>query len=88
MIKCGKQLVLLTLFLIATACNAAKENTSQTEGSIAVLLSDNASSMRWEADDRRYFEGTFQAAGVEYTIFNACTQQTQAEQAITNGAKV
>ena len=62
------------------------------EGSIAVLLPDSASSARWEADDRRFFEQAFEAAGVEYTIVNAegdaRTQQTQAEQAITNGAKV
>ncbi len=62
------------------------------EGSIAVLLPDSASSARWEADDRRFFEQAFEAAGVEYSIVNAegdaSTQQTQAEQAITNGAKV
>lgn len=62
------------------------------EGSIAVLLPDSASSARWEADDRRYFEAAFEAAGVEYSIVNAeadpAAQQTQAEQALTNGAKV
>jgi D-xylose transport system substrate-binding protein len=62
------------------------------EGSIAVLLPDSASSARWEADDRRFLAGAFDAAGVEYSIVNAegdsATQLTQAEQAITNGAKV
>ncbi|MCB0033914.1 MAG: substrate-binding domain-containing protein, partial [Anaerolineales bacterium] len=62
------------------------------EGSIAVLLPDSASSARWEADDRRFLSEAFEAAGVEYSIVNAegdaSTQQTQAEQAITNGAKV
>jgi D-xylose transport system substrate-binding protein len=61
-------------------------------GSIAVLLPDTVSSARWEADDRRFFAEAFDAAGVEYTIVNAegdaRIQQTQAEQAITNGAKV
>ncbi|NJN97289.1 MAG: sugar ABC transporter substrate-binding protein [Anaerolineales bacterium] len=61
-------------------------------GSIAVLLPDSISSARWEADDRRFFEIAFRAAGVSYTIVNAGgdarAQQTQAEQAITNGAKV
>ncbi len=65
---------------------------ADVEGSIAVLLPDSASSARWEADDRRFFEQTFDAAGVDYTIVNAegdaRAQQTQAEQAITNGAKV
>jgi D-xylose transport system substrate-binding protein len=62
------------------------------EGSIAVLLPDSASSARWENDDRRFLAAAFDAAGVEYTIVNAegnaTTQLTQAEQAITNGAKV
>ncbi len=62
------------------------------EGSIAVLLPDSASSARWEADDRRFLAAAFDAAGVEYSIVNAegdaSTQLTQAEQAITNGAKV
>jgi D-xylose transport system substrate-binding protein len=62
------------------------------EGSIWVLLPDSASSPRWETDDRRFFEEAFEAAGVEYNIVNAegdsRTQQTQAEQAITAGAKV
>jgi D-xylose transport system substrate-binding protein len=57
-----------------------------------VLLPDSASSARWETDDRRFFEQAFEAAGVEYSIVNAegdaRTQQTQAEQAITAGAKV
>ena len=77
--------------------DTTEETTDETdeamgEGSIAVLLPDSASSARWEADDRRFFEQAFDAAGVEYTIVNAegdaRTQQTQAEQAITNGAKV
>lgn len=64
----------------------------EAEGSIAVLLPDSASSARWEADDRRFLAAAFDAAGVEYSIVNAegdaSTQLTQAEQAITNGAKV
>ena len=72
---------------------AAAETTEEmVEGSIWVLLPDSASSARWETDDRRFFEEAFEAAGVEYNIVNAegdaRTQQTQAEQAITAGAKV
>ncbi|MCB8967691.1 MAG: substrate-binding domain-containing protein [Ardenticatenaceae bacterium] len=59
---------------------------------IAVLLPDSATSARWEGDDRRYFEQAFTAFGITYSIVNAegdaRAQQTQAEQAITNGAKV
>jgi D-xylose transport system substrate-binding protein len=70
----------------------AAPEEAMAEGSIWVLLPDSASSARWETDDRRFFEGAFEAAGVDYTIVNAegdaRTQQTQAEQAITAGAKV
>jgi D-xylose transport system substrate-binding protein len=75
-------------------CPAYSRMADETmvEGSIAVLLPDSASSARWEADDRRFLAAAFEAAGVEYTIVNAegnaATQVTQAEQAITNGAKV
>lgn len=76
----------------APAEEAAAEGEAMADGMIAVLLPDSASSARWEADDRRFFEEAFEAAGVEYMIVNAegdaRTQQTQAEQAITNGAKV
>ena len=62
------------------------------EGSIWVLLPDSASSPRWEADDRRYFDEIFTEAGVEHTIVNAendaAQQQAQAEQAIADGASV
>ena len=71
----------------------APEATSSTgAGSIWVLLPDSASSARWETDDRRFFEDAFNTAGVSFNIVNAegdaRTQQTQAEQAITAGAKV
>jgi D-xylose transport system substrate-binding protein len=63
-----------------------------TKGKIAVLLPDTQSSSRWENDDRRYFTAAFKKAKIGYIISNAqgsrTTQQTQAEQAITNGAKV
>jgi len=79
--------VLLLLVLLTSFVGVQAQ-----EGSIAVLLPDSASSARWEADDRRFLAGAFDAAGVEYTIVNAegdaATQLTQAEQAITNGAKV
>ena len=71
---------------------AMMPDASGADGSVWVLLPDSASSARWETDDRRFFEQAFDAAGVDYTIMNAegdaRTQQTQAEQAITSGAKV
>jgi D-xylose transport system substrate-binding protein len=62
------------------------------KGDVAVLLPDTKSSVRWEQFDRPYLDQAFTAAGVTHTIVNAqgdpATQRTQAEQAITNGAKV
>ena len=61
-------------------------------GKVAVLLPDSKSSVRWETQDRKYLGEAFKAAGVDATIVNAegdkQQQITQAEQAITNGAKV
>jgi D-xylose transport system substrate-binding protein len=61
-------------------------------GKVAVLLPDSKSSVRWETVDRPFLKQAFEAAGVEAEIQNAegdkSTQQQQAEQAITNGAKV
>jgi D-xylose transport system substrate-binding protein len=82
----------LSALLAASVAIPSFASRAQDEGSIAVLLPDSASSARWEADDRRFFEQAFEAAGVEYSIVNAegdaRTQITQAEQAITNGARV
>jgi D-xylose transport system substrate-binding protein len=61
-------------------------------GRVAVLLPDSESSVRWETVDRPFLQQAFDAAGVESEIQNAegdkATQTQQAEQAITNGAKV
>ena len=61
-------------------------------GKVAVLLPDSKSSVRWETVDRPSLQKAFDDAGVEVEIQNAegdkSTQQQQAEQAITNGAKV
>jgi hypothetical protein len=90
--KWWKYFWLVSVFLIINSCGGTGENIEQKTsiGSIAVLLPDSSSSMRWEADDRRFFAQAFESAGVDYTIFNAegnaRTQQTQAEQAITHGA--
>lgn len=61
-------------------------------GKVAVLLPDTKSSVRWETADRPLLQDAFKAAGVPVEIQNAqgdkSTQQQQAEQAITNGAKI
>jgi D-xylose transport system substrate-binding protein len=76
--------------------DAGGETGGGGDGSIWVLLPDTASSERWEADDRRFFTQFFEEAGLaegdDFTIVNAegdaATQQTQAEQAIADGASV
>jgi D-xylose transport system substrate-binding protein len=85
----------------AAACGSSDNNSStSTSGSsssgkaqkVGVLLPDTKSSIRWESFDRPLLQQAFQAAGVPVTIDNAqgdkSTQQQQAEQQITNGAKV
>ncbi len=65
-------------------------------GPIWVLLPDTASSDRWEGDDLPLFTEAFEAAGLangeDFNIVNAegdsATQQSQAEQAIADGASV
>ncbi len=93
MSKVGLRILALVSLLMSVFGFAL--NTVAAQGSsvdIAVLLPDSQSSARWEADDRKYFGEAFDAAGVTYSIVNAegdaQTQTTQAEQAITNGAKV
>ncbi|MFV1990293.1 MAG: sugar ABC transporter substrate-binding protein [Acidimicrobiales bacterium] len=79
----------------ASTTSEAASGGGEGGGKIAVLLPDSASSARWENDDRRFFEEAFADAGLssdEYIISNAegdaATMQTQAEQAITDGATV
>jgi D-xylose transport system substrate-binding protein len=67
-------------------------SSSGSKAQVAVLLPDTQSSVRWEQFDRPYLDKALTAAGVSHTIVNAqgdpTTQKTQADQAITNGAKV
>jgi D-xylose transport system substrate-binding protein len=72
--------------------NASSDSGGGDVGKVAVLLPDSKSSVRWETVDRPFLKKAFEDAGVEAEIQNAegdkSTQQQQAEQAITNGAKV
>jgi D-xylose transport system substrate-binding protein len=93
--------VLALAAFVATGCGSDnKSSSSSTSGSsttaakagkVAVLLPDSKSSVRWETQDRKYLGEAFKQAGVDATIVNAqgdpAAQITQAEQAITNGAK-
>ncbi len=90
---------LLALAVPVAACGDDDEgggggssSGEKSAGKVAVLLPDSKSSVRWETVDRPFLKQAFDAAGVESEIQNAegdkATQQQQAEQAITNGAKV
>jgi D-xylose transport system substrate-binding protein len=74
----------------STSASGSSDNAKV--GKVAVLLPDTKSSVRWETADRPLLEAAFKAAGVPVEIQNAqgdkSTQQQQAEQAITNGAKI
>jgi D-xylose transport system substrate-binding protein len=92
---------MLVVSLIAAGCGDDDDDDGAAtggdgEGSIWVLLPDTASSDRWEQDDRRFFTEAFEEAGLsegeDFNIVNAegdaSTQQSQAEQAIADGASV
>ena len=87
-------LCVAALVLAAAGCGGDDEEGGggDGEGSIWVLLPDSATSPRWESDDRRFFEQAFTEAGVDFNIVNAegdaAQQQSQAEQAISDGASV
>jgi D-xylose transport system substrate-binding protein len=88
------------LALVAAGCGDSNKSDSgggggggsSSAGKVAVLLPDSKSSVRWETVDRPLLKAAFDKAGIEATIQNAegdkSAQQQQAEQAITNGAKV
>ncbi len=81
----------VALGLMAVTASAGPAKSAAT-ADVAVLLPDSKSSVRWETQDRRFLAAAFKAAGVTYSIVNAegdaQKQRSQAEQALTNGAKV
>jgi D-xylose transport system substrate-binding protein len=99
----GCALCVLALGVAACgSSNSSSSSSSSTSSSggggggksfkVGVLLPDTQSSIRWESFDRPLLSAAFKSAGVDATIDNAqgdkSTQQQQAEQLITNGAKV
>ena len=95
---------LCALTFAVAACGSDNNNSTSSSGGgasttsgskaqkVGVLLPDTKSSVRWESFDRPLLQAAFKSAGVPVTIDNAqgdkSTQQQQAEQLITNGAKV
>src|SRR3954469_2392489 len=95
---------LCALTFAVAACGSDDNNSTSSSGGggsttsankaqkVGVPLPDTKSSVRWESFDRPLLQAAFKSAGVPVTIDNAqgdkSTQQQQAEQLITNGAKV
>src|SRR4051794_27684498 len=95
---------LCALTFAVAACGSNDNNSTSSSGGgasttsgnkaqkVGVLLPDTKSSVRWESFDRPLLKKAFTDAGVPVEIQNAqgdkSTQQQQAEQMITNGAKV
>jgi D-xylose transport system substrate-binding protein len=91
--KAGAFLGIAAIAALAVVAAATAHGTkSSANAEVAVLLPDTQSSVRWETEDRPLLGAAFKKAGLTYNIVNAqgsaSTQITQAEQAITNGAKV
>jgi len=76
-------------FVAATSASTKKASAT---AQICVLLPDSKSSVRWETQDRPRLAAAFKALGDTYSIVNAegsaSTQLNQAQQCLTNGAKV
>src|SRR5450432_1448057 len=92
MSKVGIRIIMLVVLLMSVFGFALSAMAQSKKADIAVLLPDTKSSARWANDDTKFLSAAFDAAGVSYSIDNAQgdtqAQQTQAEAAITNGAKV
>ena len=93
--------LLAALVLVMGACSSDDTTDSTASsggeggGSIWVLLPDSATSPRWEGEDRPALQAALEGrcgltADTDFTIVNAegdaATQQSQAEQAIADGA--
>jgi D-xylose transport system substrate-binding protein len=100
MLRRALPLVLLAALGVAACGGNDKPTSSGAGGSsgggaaskVAVLLPDTKSSVRYEEFDRPLLTKAFKAAGVPVQVSNAQgdtqAQRTQADQAMTNGAKV
>ena len=77
---------------VAVTAAAAKTAKKSASTQVCFLLPDTRTSIRWEQFDRPAMEKSLKAAGVTYTIDNSQgdpqKQKTQADQCLSNGAKV
>ncbi len=84
--------VALAAVSVAVTAAVAKPAKSAAGADICVLLPDPKSSVRWETQDRPALVSAFKKAKVSYVINNADgdaqKQKTQADQCLSNDAKV
>ena len=84
--------VVLAAVSVAATAAVAKPAKKSAAADICVLLPDPKSSVRWETQDRPALVAAFKKAKVSYVITNADgdaqKQKTQADQCLSNGAKV
>ena len=77
--------------MVAVAVTAAVAKTAAS-ADVCVLLPDTKSSVRWEQFDKPDIGAALKKAGVSYSIANALgdaqKQKSQADQCLSNGAKV
>jgi D-xylose transport system substrate-binding protein len=73
-----------------SACGSASGRAKTPK--IGVILPDTKSSARWDSEDRKYLQESFESAGIKYDIQNAqgdkAAFQTIADQMLTGGATV
>jgi D-xylose transport system substrate-binding protein len=85
-------LVLGAVFALGTTGALASNSKAGQSIQVCVLLPDTKSSVRWETQDRRFLAAAFRRAGIAHTIVNAENdaqrQRSQADQCLTNGARV
>jgi D-xylose transport system substrate-binding protein len=78
--------------IAATSASTKKAAKATASAQVCVLLPDTKSSVRWETQDRPRLAAAFKRLGDTYIIDNALgvasTQLSQAQQCLTNGAKV
>jgi D-xylose transport system substrate-binding protein len=86
--------LLVGVLVVGVTVGAASARSSKSAASVdvCVLLPDTKSSVRWEQFDKPSFLKALKAAGVKAAVTNALNdpqkQLAQAEQCISNGAKV
>ena len=85
-------IVLVGVIAAAASARGSSPTRQSANAQVCVLLPDTTSSVRYELFDRPYLAKAFKTAKISYIINNALgdqnKQRSQADQCLTNGAKV